>query len=180
MSTHKFQQEIDAFHQSVSVETIGKVADEVFRHSLENLIRQTNADAGAVWVADQGKPDALTIAINVGDKGESIEGNVSQQLESGLVSRAFKESKFVHDNGVFRSADQSSDVDMQLGQFTTHQMASPFQMFGKTVGAVTAIQLTSVKKPTRREWGFDEDAVQAFHSWVSVAQRLAEYSIICK
>lgn len=178
MSTHKFQYEIDAFHQSVSVETISKVADDVFRHSLENLIRQTNADAGAIWVADQKTPDALTIAINAGDKGKTIEGNVSQQLESGLVSRAFKEEIFVHDNGVFRSADQSSDVDMQLGQFTTHQMASPFQVFGKTIGAVTAIQLTSLKKPTRKEWGFDEDAVQSFKSWVAVAQRLAEYAII--
>lgn len=179
MSTQKFQHEIDSFHQSISVETIGGVADQVFRDSLEDLIRQTKADAGAVWVADKESPDSLTIAINVGEKGDAIEGNVSQQLESGLVSRAFNEGVFVHDDGVFRPADQCLDVDMQLGQFTIHQMASPFKMFGKTIGAVTAIQLsTATNPPAQRAWGFDDDSVRAFQCWVSVAQRLAEYSIV--
>jgi hypothetical protein len=178
MNTEKFQPEIDAFLNSVSVETVGKLADNVFRNSLEDLIRQTGADAGAVWIADEKTPDSLTIAVNVGDKGESIEGNVSQQLESGLVSRAFKEDVFVHDQGVFRSPEQSMEVDLQLGQLTTHQMACPFKMFGKTVGALTVIQLTSLKGKPRREWGFDEAAVNAFQCWAPVAEKLAEYSVV--
>ena len=179
MSCDKFQKEVDSFLQSVSVEAIGKIADQVFRKSFEELLCHCGADAGALWVVEKDAPDSLTIAVNAGDKGETIEGKVSQQLDSGLVSRAFKESTFVHDDGLFRSKDQSMEVDMQLGQVTTQQMAIPFQMFGQTIGAITVIQLSSSNGVTRREWGFKDDSVQAFQNWLPVAQRLAEYAVVC-
>lgn len=176
--TEKFQQEIDTFLQTISVASLRALVDDVFRQSFKILLEQTGADAGALWVLESANPDNLTIAVNVGDKGESIEGNVSQTLDSGLVSRAFKENVFVHDEGAFRSSDQSMDVDMQLGQYTTHQMASPFQVFGQPIGALTVIQLSSTKDAQGREWGFSDSASQAFQSWVPVAERLVEYSVV--
>jgi hypothetical protein len=179
MSCEKFKQETEAFLKTVSVDRVGKVVDEVFRNSFEELLRQCDADAGALWVVDHEAPSTLTIAINVGDKGEAIEGNVSQQLDCGLVSRAFNDSTFVHDVGLFRSKDQSLDVDMQLGQMTTQQMANPFKMFGQSIGALTVVQLSAINGTARRDFGFKEDAVRAFQNWLPVAQRLVEYSVVC-
>ena len=172
----KFQSQIDSYFDTLSVESFGSLADSTIRESFDDLLGNINADAGALWIVEHDKPDELTIAVNVGAKGSTIEGNVSQGLDTGLVSRAYRELELVHDQGAFRHPEQSMDVDMQLGQYTAYQIACPFQMFDKTIGAVTVIQLSSAENAGTREWGFQDEAVTSFTRWVAVAQRLFEYA----
>ncbi|MEM7452991.1 MAG: hypothetical protein AAF456_01425 [Planctomycetota bacterium] len=176
MAMMKIQSQIDSIFDSLSVDSFGSLADSTIRDSFDDLLTRLNADAGALWIVEHDKPDELTIAVNVGARGSTIEGNVSQGLDTGLVSRAYREKELVHDQGAFRHPEQSMDVDMQLGQFTAYQIACPFQMFDKTIGAVTVIQLSSAENATTREWGFQEEDVTSFTRWISVAQQLFEYA----
>lgn len=165
------------FLQQVSVSKLSDLADEKIRMSFEDLLHHVNADAGAIWLVGS-DGEQLTIAVNVGARGSSIEGNVSQNLDSGLVSKAFREKAIVCDEGTFRHEEQSLDVDMELGQLTAYQIASPFSMFEQTIGAVTVIQLTTAENTSRREWGFDDEASESVSRWVSVAERLFEYEAL--
>jgi hypothetical protein len=165
-----------SFLQDVSVTSLKELADDTFRKSFEDLVHQLNADAGALWIIDKEKPEELTIAVNVGSRGSSIEGHISQELSSGLVSKAFREETVVHDEGAFRDPEKSYSVDVTLGQMTNYQIAMPFFMFGQKVGAVTAVQVSTLEAPSRNDWGFKQDCVERFSHWVAVAQRLLEYS----
>lgn len=171
------QKSADAFLQQDSVSKLGDLADEEIRSSFEDLLHHVAADAGAVWIVGKDNEE-LTIAVNVGARGSSIEGSVSQGLDSGLVSKAFKEETMVRDEGAFRHREQSLAVDMKLGQLTAYQIACPFSMFGKTIGAVTVVQLSTPQNAGKREWGFDEEAANSVTRWVSIAQRLFEYEAL--
>ena len=166
----------ESFLGRLSISSLQELADETTRESFEDLIHQLNADAGAIWVLEKNELDELTIAVNVGARGSSIEGAVSQRLNSGLVSKSFREEILIHDEGTFQDPEQSVAVDMELGQRTNYQIAMPFYMFGQKVGAVTVVQISTPEKPTRNEWGFDDECVVNFQHWVAVAQRLFEYA----
>ena len=165
-----------SFIKELSVQSLQKLADQTVRESFGDLIHRLQADAGAIWVLEHNEPDELTIAVNVGEHSDSVEGNVSQGLTSGLVSKSFREETLIRDEGTFSDPEQSVSVDMKLGQRTNYQLAMPFFMFGEKVGAVTAVQISTLEKPTRSEWGFDEQCVDNFRHWVAVAQRLLEYA----
>jgi hypothetical protein len=179
MGIENYRTEIDLLLNQLSIDTFKELADEVTRASFGDMVRQLGGDAGAIWIVDKSKPQELVIAVNVGAQGDSIEGKVTQSLDSGLVSKAYTEKQLVHDEGAFRHPEQSMDVDMQLGQYTAYQMASPFNLFGETIGAATVIQLASTKS-ANGEWGFSKEAVQSFRTWVPVLQRLLEYSAIIR
>ena len=174
----KFRDAIDRNLSQISVGSFQQLADDNFRKSFDDLVRRNGADAGAIWIVEHDNPQVLTIAVNVGEKGDSIEGEVQQVIETGLVSRAYKDKEFVHDQGAFRNAEQSDSVDRQLGQFTAHQMALPFNVFGNTVGAVTLIQLATPQNVAGREWGFNEAAENSFQCWTSIAQQLIEWAVV--
>ena len=178
MKVENLQQKTELFLNDLSVDRFGALADEAIRASFEDLVSQLGGDAGAIWIVDKSNPEELAIAVNVGARGSQIEGNVSQNLKRGLVSKAFREKRLVHDKGVFRDREQSMDVDMKLGQYTAYQIAGPFAMFGDTIGAVTIVQLSSTEKAASRAWGFDEKAVEMFANWTAVAERLFEYAAI--
>ena len=178
MKVENMQQKTDLFLNDLSVDRFSALADEAIRASFEDLVSQLGGDAGAIWIVDKSRPEELAIAVNVGARGSQIEGSVSQDLKSGLVSKAFREKLLVHDKGVFRDREQSMDVDMKLGQYTVYQIAGPFSMFGDTIGAVTIVQLSSVENAGRSDWGFDEKAVEMFANWSAIASRLFEYAVV--
>lgn len=169
---------VDAFLNSVSLEKVQALADEVIKESFEDLVARVGADAGAIWIVEADESSEITIAVNVGARGSDIEGEVSQDLDSGLVSKAYKQDELISDEGVIPHAEKSLDVDQQLAQMTLHQIASPFKMFGKTIGAVTVVQFVTATSGTKKEWGLSEDATESFKRWVAVAERLFEYKCL--
>ncbi len=178
MKVENLQQKTDSFLNDLSVDRFGVLADEAIRASFEDLVSQLGGDAGAIWIVEKSKPEELTIAVNVGARGSQVEGNVSQNLERGLVSKAFREKLLVRDKGAFRDREQSMDVDMKLGQYTAYQIAGPFSMFDKTIGAITIVQLSNSQNASGRNWGFDQQAAEMFANWSTVAERLFEYAAI--
>lgn len=178
MDEDKKQEIGQSFLKSVSVSRMQELAVPSSRKSFEDLLHQIKADAGAIWIVDKDQTDALTIAVNVGARGSSIEGNISQSLDRGLVCKAFREDTLVHDQGTFFDPEQSRSVDMRLGQQTNYQLAMPFFMFEHKIGAVTAVQVSTLENPLRKEWGFTDQAVEDFQHWVAVAQRLFEYECV--
>ena len=171
------QAAIQGFLDSISVERINALADSVIKNSFEELLAQLNADAGAVWVVAE-SADEITIAVNVGLRGNTIEGQVSQKLERGLVSKAFRDDQIISDEGLLPHSEKSADVDCQLGQMTVHQIAAPFKLFDTRIGAVTIIQTVTNENTRKKQWGFNENAVESFGRWIQVAQRLFEYECL--
>lgn len=167
-----------SFLNSVSLDSIRELANEVIKESFEDHVERLRGDAGAIWVVDQSNPEEITIAVNVGARGSSIEGSVSQNLESGLVSKAFKEEQLICDEGVLPHNEKSFDVDQELEQMTLHQIAAPFRIFGKTIGAMTVAQFVTAETCAKRTWGFDQEAKESFRRFSAVCERLFEYEVI--
>ena len=169
---------VESFLNSISIDQVSALADLVIKDSFEDLLAQLNADAGAIWVVGTDSDDEITIAVNVGLRGNAVEGNVTQKLDRGLVSKAYREGQIIGDEGILPHAEKSIDVDSKLGQMTVHQIAGPFQMFGKTIGAVTVVQTVTGSSARKKQWGFSENAEQFFRRWVEVVQRLFEYEFL--
>ena len=163
--------------QALSLDNIRTVADEVIESGFENLLKFIHCDSAAIWLKNPAE-DKLTIAFNVGGRGKELEGQVSQSLDSGLVSKAYREQQMICHQGIFNHKEQSSQIDMELGQMTAHQIAAPFKLFGQLVGAVTAVQIISSEKPRTSGWGFDDEMCHRFTNWVQVAERLFELNLL--
>ena len=170
--------EVQSFLSSLSIERFNGLADSVIKGSFEDFLAQINADAGAIWIVGDQDSDEITISVNVGARGSSVEGKISQNLDSGLVSKAYRENKIIGDEGVISHSEKSFDVDAKLGQMTVHEIAGPFKLFGKTIGAVTVVQMVIDANVKNKQWGFSENAVEMFGRWVEVAQRLFEYECL--
>lgn len=170
-----------SFLAEVNIASIKSLVDNVVEGSLNNLTAQVNGHAAAIWLHEQ-KPDedVLTIAFNAGGKGHEVEGVVSQSLDDGLVSKAYKEQKTICHQGIFKHKEQSTDVDRELGQMTAHQIAAPLALFGQTVGAITVIQTLAKGYEQQSEWGFDEADISYFETSVDTVQRLLELNVIRK
>ena len=129
------------FVVTLTVANFKTLSDQVVENCIGHLIDGVNGHAVAIWLPEEKDGDeVLTIAYNVGEKGPEVEGVISQPLEKGLVSKSFKEKQTVCHQGFFKHKEQSNTVDKELGQITAHQIAAPFQLFRKTVGAITVIQ----------------------------------------
>lgn len=165
-----------SFQKNISVDSFGSLADATIRQALEEIVQSLGGDAGAIWIVEPADPENLVIAVNVGSRGSSIEGEVSQNVDSGLVSKAFREGKIVHDQGAFQHPDQSAQVDQQLGQYTAYQVAAPFSMFANKIGAVTIVQLSDGSP--KRQWGFTPESVESLQRWLPAIERLFEYAVI--
>ncbi len=162
----------------VTVEGFRELADPVIEQSFKTLLDQINADAAAVWLKDGAAgSEVLTIAYNIGGRGSELENQVSQSLDSGLVSKAFRESSTICHEGLFCHQEQSHEVDRQLHQLTAHQIAAPFSIAGNQVGAVTAVQIQDERSGNRTEWGFEHADVSAFENWVAIMERLFELNL---
>ncbi|MEM9410515.1 MAG: hypothetical protein AAGA30_05345 [Planctomycetota bacterium] len=165
--------------EEINVSNLKSLADDVIEKCMEQLISHVNGHAVAVWMPEsKDGQEVLTIAYNVGGKGSDVEGIISQSLDDGLVSKSFKEAQVVCHKGFFKHKEQSSDVDKQLGQMTAHQMASPFNLFGLTVGAITVIQTLGAGVENHADWGFDDQDVRHFTVVVAIIQRLFELNLI--
>ncbi len=168
-----------SFLSGLSVDSFQTLSDKVIDGCMKNLMNQVNGHAAAVWVhqsSDEG--EVLTIAYNIGEKGRDVEGVVSQSLDSGLVSKAYKDLETICHQGFFKHKEQSAEVDKELGQITAHQIAAPFQLFGQTVGAITVIQTLATGVAQQSEWGFDESDVSVFKDSAEAIQRLFELNAI--
>jgi hypothetical protein len=162
----------------VTVDNFRDLADPVIENSFRMLLKTIDADAAAIWLvntSDRGQ--VLTIAYNVGGRGAEIEKKVSQPLDSGLVSKAFRESATICHDGFFSHKEQSSNVDTELHQLTAHQIAAPFKIAGTLIGAATVVQVQDAKSSSRIHWGFEKPAIELFENWVAVTGRLFELNL---
>ena len=185
MTDTKYNQAIEesseAFVAKINIDNLKSLTDDVIEKSILNTIDQVNGHAVAIWLPDEKDgQDVLTIAYNVGDKGPEVEGVISQKLDEGLVSKSFKNNETVCHQGFFKHREQSSSVDKKLGQITAHQIASPFRLFGKTIGAITVIQTLAAGVEQHSDWGFNNTDIQHFESSVQITQRLFELNVIRK
>lgn len=170
---------VASFVASPALTTFQKLADSFVRESFEKLLVKIQGHAAAYWLIDrQDEVDGLTIAVNVGDRGEEIEGEIFQPLDHGLVSEAFNKNETICHQGMFRPKKQSVEVDRELGQVTSHQIAAPFEMFGQKIGAVTVIQSLAAGVAQGTDWGFDQPAIDEFNDWVRLSERLLEYNFV--
>ena len=65
----------------LDLDALKSLADEVIDGSIENLNELVNGHATAIWMREVKDGDeVLTIAYNIGGKGEEVEGVVSQSL----------------------------------------------------------------------------------------------------
>ncbi len=166
----------------MSLAQFRELRDDELDQCLVALLDRVNGHAAAIWFHEtDGQTDMLTIAINVGEHGHEIEGQIHQPVGAGLVSKAFREGKIICHQGLFEHPEKSRDVDRQLRQVTAHQIAGPFRMFERTIGVVSAIQTleSGIQKHTD-EWGFQDDDVQLFGVWTSILERLMEYRFLRK
>ena len=109
-----FQQEIERFSTDLQLSEFRGLANESTRQCMTTVLEQIQAHACAVWVyqnSDQG--ELLTIVHNVGGQGDSIEGEVTQSLDSGLVSKAFREKETICHQGWFEHPEKTADVDRE-------------------------------------------------------------------
>jgi hypothetical protein len=170
---------VASFVASPTLTTFQKLADSFVRESFEKLLGKIQGHAGAYWLIDrQDDVEGLTIAVNVGDRGAEIEDKIFQPLDHGLVSEAFNKNETICHQGLFRPKKQSVEVDRELRQVTSHQIAAPFEMFGQKIGAVTVIQSLSGGVAKGTDWGFDQPAIEEFNNWVRLSERLVEYNFV--
>lgn len=170
---------VASFVANPTLATFQQLSDPFIRDSFEELLRHIQAHAGAFWLIDKKEEVVgLTIAVNVGDRGEEIEGEIFQPLDHGLVSEAFNKNETICHQGMFRPKKQSGEVDRELGQITSHQIAGPLEMFGQKIGAVTVIQSLSGGVTKGTDWGFEQTAIDDFNCWVQLGQRLLEYNFV--
>ena len=163
----------------LTLENLNSLTDSVVEGCLESLNELVNGHAAAIWIReDKGGEQVLTIACNVGGKGDEVEGVVSQSLDSGLVSKAFNDGETICHQGFFKHKEQSTEVDKELGQMTAHQIAAPFELFGKAIGAVTVIQTLAAGVEKQSEWGFDKSDVESFNVQLRIIERLLELNVI--
>lgn len=171
--------ESEKFLGNVDLENFKSLTDQVIENCITNLIALVNGHAVAVWLPEQKDgEEVLTIAYNVGEKGPEVEGVISQSLDKGLVSKSFKQKETVCHQGFFKHRDQSSSVDKELGQITAHQIAAPFELFGKTIGAITVIQTLGAGVEQHDDWGFNDEDVRHFDGTIQIIQRLFELNVI--
>jgi hypothetical protein len=178
-SKQSIQSTIASFSTIATDELIHELADPTIERCFSNLLDHIHADAAAIWLkqsSDDG--DVLTIAYNVGGRGSDIEGVVRQPLDRGLVSKAFRERKTICHQGIFKHKEQSAEVDLKLGQFTAHQIAVPFDLFGKPLGALTAIQTLDAGIKHDSDWGFKAEDIKHFETWLEIIQRLFELNYL--
>lgn len=154
------------------------LVDDVVAKTMSNILDHVNGHAIAIWLKENGAEEKLTIACNVGDKGASVEGLVSQPLSAGLVSKAYRDGQVVCHQGLFKHREQSLSVDKALNQITAHQIASPFRLFGNRVGAVTVVQTLAKGIEQHSEWGFTKEDISHFETGVEILQRLIELNLI--
>jgi len=183
MSSSELRTAIDEAAESfvgrLEIVTLQSLADPVIEAAISNLNQLIDGHAIAIWLPENRAGEAvLTIAYNVGERGHEIEGVVSQSLGKGLVSKAYRDHETICHQGFFKHRDQSIDVDQKLGQVTAHQIATPFQLFDRTVGAATIIQTLASGIEKHSEWGFDERDVDRFQAGIETIQRLFELNII--
>lgn len=172
-------QATDSYLGGLELSVLPSLADDVIKGSILNLIQLVNGHAIAIWLPErQGDADVLTIAYNVGGRGHDIEGEISQSLDKGLVSKAYLENETICHQGFFKHREQSSAVDKELGQVTAHQIATPFKLFGKTVGAATVVQTLASGIEQQSEWGFDENDVTLYRNGIETIERLFELNVI--
>lgn len=120
-------------------------------------VKEIGAHEGSIWLLDSGQQE-LVICYNTEDTG----WHVRQPLSSGLISKAYKEERPVHQKGIKRYEDASELVDQGLYQRTQHQISIPFYVCGRTCGVLSVVQLSSDFHSDVREdvpWGFKEDAI---------------------
>lgn len=170
---------VGVFFANLNLDSFQSLTDDVIDRSIANLIDLVNGHAIAIWLYEQKQgTDVLTIAYNVGERGHDVEGFVSTPTDTGLVSKAFKELKTICHQGIFKHKEQSTEIDMELGQVTAHQIASPFRLFDKTIGAITVIQTLATGIEQHSEWGFDKDDILHFETGVAIIQRLFEWNVV--
>ena len=171
----------NSFLASLQRASLPSLADQVIESSILNLQKLINGHAIAIWLPEtRDGEEVLTIALNVGERGHEIEGEISQTLEHGLVSKSFLEKETICHQGFFKHREQSVRVDQELGQVTAHQIATPFSLFGQTVGACTVIQTLASGLEQQSDWGFDENDVTLFRNGMESIERLFELNIIRK
>lgn len=127
-------------------------APMLFRRSLLEI----GAHEGSIWIAIPAIGQLVT-CYNTQETGWPV----AQTLESGLVSKAYKEERPIHQKGLHRYHESSGAVDAYLEQKTQHQISVPFYICGKLVGVLSVVQLSSDFHSEPREdvpWGFDDDA----------------------
>jgi hypothetical protein len=163
------------FTDSIQPPAVRELIDRRIETSFELILRQISAHAGAIWIKPSDR-DVLVIAYNAGSGGKSVENVVEQPLDSGLVSKAFHERKTICHQGAFTHAEKSDRIDRQLGQLTAHQIAVPFCLLDVHCGVMTAIQTYGEGVSRKTRWGFEDDAVALFESFVDVTSGLMEYN----
>ncbi len=166
-----------AFIDELSHHSLKQLVDENLDRCFQSFLTRTDSHAGAIWIVNP-TTNKLVIAYNVGGQGHAIEGQIEQSLESGLVSKSFKEEQTICHQGMFAHREQSAKVDEVLLQVTAHQIATPFRMFGRTVGVLTAIQTLDAGVRLKTEWGFDETDIEQIEVASWVIGRLLEYNTI--
>jgi hypothetical protein len=98
---------VASFVASPTLTTFQKLADSFVRESFEKLLGKIQGHAGAYWLIDrQDDVEGLTIAVNVGDRGDEIEGEIFQPLDRGLISEAFNKNETICHQGMFRHKKQ--------------------------------------------------------------------------
>lgn len=104
------------------------------------LLRSVQADEGTLWVVNAEK-NALVAAYNHGPRRAEFELKATQSLSEGVISVAFRKDEPVADTGMFQHPQHSIKVDVKLGQYTVHELAAPFRLFGELLGVASAVQL---------------------------------------
>ena len=133
---------------------------------LKHTLTEIGGHEGSIWIIDEKKQQLVT-CYNT----EELARHVSQDLGSGLVSKAFNEETPIHHKGLKRYHDSSSSVDEKLAQKTQHQISVPFYVGGKLCGAVSVVQLSSDFHSDPRKdvpWGFSDDALPAVAATATV------------
>lgn len=166
---------LDAFFASLTAASLAAQFDPLVERYFAQVVADARSGAGGVWL-ESADSTALVLAHNVGGAGAEIDGRVAQPLETGLVSKAFKEGTTVCHRGFFGHKEQSKAVDRELNQVTAHQVATPFSLFGRKVGALTVIQTADLAKNRRMRWGYDDDDIARVELATAVLGRLLEFN----
>lgn len=124
---------------------------------LKHMLSEIDAHEASIWIIDDEK-EQLVICYNT----EELARHFSQPLDTGFVSKAYREERPVHHKGIYRYHEGSGLIDSEHAQNTQHQISVPLYLFGKLCGSLSVVQLSSDFHSEPREdvpWGFKDEAV---------------------
>ncbi len=148
---------------------------ETLRPALASAASAILADEASFWMKAPDR-DALVMVLNGNPLAADMEMVAEQPLDTGLVSRVFRDGEPLIDPHSLPIRDHSKKIDIEFSQVTHYVAIVPVTVGGLRVGVVSAVKFPTDGDHIRKasEWGFSKDALEKLSALAGlIAARIA-------